>query len=237
MRRQLKTLGSEEFLGDVKQFIRGSHDFYRDKNPEIKVLARRLHDEYGLREFYKVFNRLWKSGYHNERVMAVYALRMYEENYDKDTWKFLIPRLKEIKDFDEAERIGRIIGHIIIRYPDLKREILKISNRRNVYYRRIALATCFPLIKEKDWEYIFGLIGKRLEDKEENIQEINGWILREISDKNKTIVKKFILKNITMPKITFDIVSEDLKDLRKVRKLKKLDSRKVSGISWLKMIG
>ena len=237
MRKQLRTLKGKEFLGDVKQFIRGSHDFYKDKNPEIKTLARRLHEEYSLRGFYKLFNKLWKSGYHNERVMAVYALRMYEEDYDKETWKFLIPRLKEIKDYDEAERMGRIIGHIIIKHPSLKREIMKISGRRNVYYRRIALASCFALIKEKDWDYVFGLINDHLKDCEENIQELIGWLLREISVKNKTIVKKFVLKNIDMSKTIFDIVSEDFKELKKVRKLKKLDSGKVSGLSWLKMIG
>jgi len=30
MRKQLKTLNSREFIGDVKQFIRSSHDFYKD---------------------------------------------------------------------------------------------------------------------------------------------------------------------------------------------------------------
>ena len=237
MRKQLKTLRGKEFFGDVKQFIRGSHDFYKDKNPEIKTLAKRLHEEYALVDFYRVFNRLWKSGYHNERVMAVYALRMYKDDYNQDTWKFLIPRLKQIKDFDEAERIGRIIGHIVVRYPSLKKEIIKMGGRRNVCYRRIALASCFPIIVKKDWDFIFGLVGKRLNDREENIQELNGWLLKEISKKNKTIVKRFVLKNIGMPQVTFDIVSDNFRDLRKVRKLKKLGSRRVSGLGWLKMVG
>tara|TARA_Y100000310_G_C20613248_1_gene779163 strand:+ start:258 stop:968 length:711 start_codon:yes stop_codon:yes gene_type:complete len=235
MRKQLKRLTGKEFFGDVKKYIRSSHDFYKEKNPEIKTLAKRLHDEYVLNDFYKVFNRLWKSGYHNERVMAVYALRMYAEKFDKETWRFLIPRLKEIKDFDEAERIGRIIGHIVIKYPSLKKEIFKMASRRNVYYRRIALSVCFPLVKEKNWEFIFGLIKDRLDDKEENIQELNGWILEEISKKNKTLVRRFVLNNIKMPKVTFDIVSKNFKDLKRVRKLKKLDDR-VVGVGWLKVI-
>ena len=57
MRKRLKKLDSREFFGDVKQFIIGGHDFYKEKNPEIETLAKRLHDEYSLREFYKVFNR------------------------------------------------------------------------------------------------------------------------------------------------------------------------------------
>lgn len=237
MRKQLKTLGSKEFSGDIKQFIRRSHDFYKEKNPEIKVLAKRLHEEYTLDSFYRVFNKLWKSGYHNERVLAIYALKLYESDYDKDTWKFLIPRLKEIKDYDEAERIGRIVGRIIIKYPALKKEVIKLTGKRNVYYRRIALATCFPLIKAKDWDFVFRMIKDNLRDKEENMQELNGWILQEISKKNKTILRKFMLRNIDMPQLTFDLASKNLKDLRKVRKLKKLDIRKVSGFGWLKMIG
>ena len=234
MRKRLKKLDSREFFGDVKQFIMGGHDFYKEKNPEIETLAKRLHDEYSLREFYKVFNKLWNSGYHNERVLAVYALKNYSKNFDKDTWKFLIPRLKEIKDFDEAERIGKIVGDIALKYPSLKREINKIANKRKVYYRRIALSVCFPLIKVKDWNFIFSLIKNRLNDKEKNIQELNGLLLKEISKKNKTLVKRFVLKNINMPKITFDIVSEDLEDLKKVRKLKKLDGR-VRWFGWLKI--
>ena len=235
MRKRLKRLESREFFGDVKQFIRSGHDFYREKNPEIKTLAKRLHDEYSLREFYKVFNKLWNSGSHNERVLAVYALKNYSEDFDKDTWKFLIPRLKEIKDFDEAERIGKIIGNIALKYPSLKREVNKIANKRKVYSRRIALSVCFPLIKVKDWNFIFNLIKTRLNDKEENIQELNGSLLKEISKKNKTLVKRFVLKNINMPKITFDIVSEDLKELKKIRKLKKLDGG-VRGFGWLKIV-
>ena len=195
-----------------------------------------MQDEYELKRFYKIFNKLWYSGYHNQRALAIYTLKLYERDYDKETWKFLIPKLKEVNDFDEAEMIGRIIGIISIKNPALKNEVIKLIKRKHVYYRRMALSVCFPLIEKKDWNFIFKLIISRLYDKEENIQELNGQILKEISEKNMTIVKKFILKNMNMPQITFDIVSNNFKDLKKMRKIKKIDDKKFIGFGWLRLV-
>lgn len=195
MSKQLNKLNNKDFLLDVKQFIKSSHNFYGKKNPEIKTLASRLHQEYELRNFYNVFNRLWNSGYHNERVLAICTLELYKEDYDKETWRFLIPKLKEIKGFDEAQNIGIIIGDLIIKYPKLKIETLKVNNKKNAYYRKMALSACLPLIKNKDWDFIFKIIKSRIYDKENDIIEFNNFLLKEISKKNKGLVKKFVKKN------------------------------------------
>lgn len=231
MNKQLNKLSNKNLLTDVKQFIRNSHEFYDKKNPEMKTLANRLHQEYDLKDFYNVYNKLWSSGYHNERVLAINALELYRDNYDKETWKFLIPKLSEIKDFNEAEKIGVIIGEMTIKYPALKKEIYKIANRRNVYYRKIALSSCLPLIKIKDWNFIFGIIQNRINDKEDNIKEFNGFLLNEIVKKNKTIIKKFMIRNINMPNVTFNIVSNNFKDLKKRRNIEN------NNIGWLNIIG
>ncbi|MEK6914327.1 MAG: DNA alkylation repair protein [Nanoarchaeota archaeon] len=219
MTKQLNKLSNEDFLFDVKQFIKSSHNFYGKKNPEIKTLASRLHQEYELRSFYNVFNKLWSSNYHNERSLAIHTLEIYKEDYDKDTWRFLIPKLKEIKDFDEAERIGIIIGEMIIKYPALKREILKISNRRNVYYRKIALSSCLPLIKTKDWDFVFMIIRNRIHDRESNITEFIVFLLIELSKKNKTLVKKFIISNRNVNNNIFNITARNFDDINRIKKL------------------
>lgn len=210
MSKQLNKLNNKDFLLDVKQFIKSSHNFYGKKNPEIKTLASRLHQEYELRNFYNIFNKLWNSGYHNERVLAIYTLELYKEDYDKETWRFLIPKLKEIKGFDEAQNIGLIIGDLIIKYPKLKIETLKVNNKKNAYYRKMALSACLPLIKNKEWGFIFKIIKSRIYDKENDIIEFNSFLLKEISKKNKGLVKKFVKSNNI--KFEFD-KSKFLKDL------------------------
>ena len=61
---------------------------------EIRTLAKRLHEEHSLKEFYSIFNKLWKSGYHEEMSLALYTLQLYENGFDLKTWKFLKPKLK-----------------------------------------------------------------------------------------------------------------------------------------------
>jgi 3-methyladenine DNA glycosylase AlkD len=219
---------------DVKKFIKNSHDFYGEKKPEIKTLAVRLYEEYELNEFYNIFNKLWNSGYHSERVLAVETLELYKEEYDKETWRFLIPKIKEIRDFDESEKIGKIIGEMTIKYPNLKREILKISDRRNPYYRKIALSSCFPLIKNKDWNFIFMIIRKRIFDKEKDIIEFTGFLLKEIGKKNKMLVKKFIINNKNMNKEIFDIVLSSFSDFKKIKKL--TNSENSNSLEWINSI-
>ena len=63
----------------IKNFIKSTHNFYSSKVPEISTLARRLYEEHDLKSFYRTFNRLWNSGYHNERVLAIYTLKLYKE--------------------------------------------------------------------------------------------------------------------------------------------------------------
>jgi len=96
-------------------------------------------------------------------------------------------------------------------------EIIKILNSKNAYYRSLVLSSCFSLIEKKDWNFIFKVIKNRLYDKEYYIQKLNGEILINVSIKNKTIAKNFILNNINMPQNTLDILSSKFKDLRKIR--------------------
>ena len=73
-KKPLRKLSKNEFNSDVKKFIRSAHKFYDSKIPEMKTLAKKMQEEYELKEFYKVFRRLWNSGYHSERSLAIKTL-------------------------------------------------------------------------------------------------------------------------------------------------------------------
>ena len=173
-KKPLRKLSQNEFNSDVKKFIKSTHKFYDSKIPEIKTLAKKMHEEYDLKEFYKVFKRLWNSGYYGERSLAIKTLLTYEEDFDKKTWNFLIPYLNDIRDFDEADALGEIIGKVLVRNNLLKREIKKLSKRRDILLRRIALVSCFPLVQKRELDFVFKILEERINDKERKMQEING---------------------------------------------------------------
>ena len=228
LKRQLKKLSNKQFAEDIKRYIKSPYQFYGIRVPEIRILAKRLHDEHSLKDFYPIFNKLWKSGYHEEMSLALYALQLYENDFDMKTWRFLKPKLKDIKTWDQIDAISTfILGKILLKYPELEKELLKLSKNKNFWLRRIAIVSTLPRIKKGDIKFTMRLAEKYIYDREHYMQKATGWMLREAGKQKPDIVKNFVLKYINMPAICFSYCTErDLKDLRKIRRLKKLKNDK-----------
>tara|TARA_Y100000310_G_scaffold343264_1_gene450069 strand:+ start:875 stop:1603 length:729 start_codon:yes stop_codon:yes gene_type:complete len=234
--RQLKKLSNKQFAEDIKKYIKSPYEFYGIRVPELRVLAKRLHEEHEIKDFYKVFNRLWASGYHEEMSLAIYTLQLYKEEFGLDTWKFLKTKIKDMKTWDQIDIVGtNIVGYILLKYPKLEREIIKLSKSKNMWMRRLAIVSTLPLIKKGDIRLTMNLAEKYVHENEDYIQKATGWMLREAAKQKTEAVKRFVLKHIHMPPICFSYATErDLKDLRKVRRLKKLSGDKRARFSWWK---
>jgi 3-methyladenine DNA glycosylase AlkD len=228
MRRQLKKLKNKQFAEDIKTYITSPHEFYGVKIPELKTMAKRLHEEYKLKKFYKLFDKFWKSSYHEEMSLAIYTLQLYQDEFNLGTWRFLKTKLEDVKSWDQIDSIGsQIIGIILLKYPRLEKEILRFAKGENPWLKRMAIVSTLPLIKQGDIRLAMKISEMYLEDKEEHIQKAVGWILRESAKQDKERVKKFILKHIhTLSNNTFHSATENMKELRKVRRLKKFKGNK-----------
>jgi len=222
LKRQLKKLSNKQFAEDIKRYIKSPYEFYGIRVPEIRILAKRLHEEHSLKDFYNIFNKLWKSGYHEEMSLALYTLQLYEEDFDLTTFQFLKPKLNDIKSWDQIDAISSsIIGKILLSYPELERELLKLSKSRDFWLRRIAIVSTLPRIRDGDIRLTMRLAEDYVHDTEPYIQKATGWMLREAGKQKPEAVKRFILRHMHMPPIAFSYATErDLKDLRKLRKIK-----------------
>jgi len=192
IKRELKRLGDREFAEDIKTYIKSTHKFYGVKVPEIRVLAKRLHDEHSLKDFYKIFNKLWKSSYHEEMSLAIYSLQLYEKEFDLETWNFLKPKLKDLKSWDQVDAVSSfVIGKILIKYPALEKEIILLSKNKDMWLRRIAIISTLPLVKKGETKLAMKLIEDYVYDKEIYIQKATGWMIREVGNKKPEIAKKW----------------------------------------------
>ncbi len=236
LKRQLKKLSNKQFAEDIKRYIKSPYEFYGIRVPELRTLAKRLHEEHEIKDFYKVFNKLWESGYHEEMSLAIYTLQLYKEEFDLHTWKFLKTKLPDMKTWDQIDIVGtNITGYILSKYPKLEKEIIRMSKSKNMWMRRLAIVSTLPLIKKADIKLAMELAEHYVHDSEDYIQKATGWMLREAAKQKPEVVKRFVLKHIHMPAICFSYATErDLKDLRKVRKLKRLssDKRAKGFLSW-----
>jgi len=218
--KQLKRLGDKQFFEDIKRYIKSSHSFYETKRPELKVLANRLHEEYSLRDFYKVFNRFWNSGIPKESILAIYTLQLYKEEFNLDTWKFIKQKLKNVKSYDKIDNISlNIVGEILIRNPALEKELIIYAKGNNSWLKRMAIISTIPLVKKNDFRLALKFIEMHLYDKGEYMQKAIGIVLKEIGEQKSEVLKSFILKNVNMPLTTFFHATEDMKELRRLREL------------------
>ena len=225
-KRPLKKLNNKNFAEHIKLYLKSSYQFYGTLVPEINVLAKKLHEEHNLKQFYKIFNKLWESGSYEETSLALYTLELYEKDFDFSTWKFIKPKLKNIKSRDQIEAIAtKVIGKIIQKYPRLEKEIIKLNKRKDLVMKQLTLMSSIPKIKDNDLRLGMTLIKNNLYDEDTKVQEIVGELLNEASKVNKERVKKFILKNKNMPEKTFLKATENMKDLRQIRR-KKMKAKK-----------
>ena len=234
LKRPLKKLSDKQFLEDIKRYIKSSYEFYNTKVPELRVLGRRLHEGYKLEKFYKVFSKLWNSGYNQERSLAIYTLQLYKEDFDIDTWKFIKTKLKDMKSWDQIDSVSEnIIGEILIRNNNLEKEIIKFSRDKSIWFKRISLISTIPYLKHKKRvKFSLKIVENLLYQKENQIEIAVGKVLKEMSKVDPESTKRFILKHMNMSDNTFMYSTENLKELRKIRKLKKLKPNKRRLIFW-----
>jgi len=233
LKRQLKKLSNKQFAEDIKRYIKSPYEFYGVRVPELRTMAKHLHEENSLDEFYSLFNKLWKSGYHEEMSLAIYALQLYKNEFDLKTWKFLQTKLKDMKTWDQVDAVStNIVGEILLKYPKIEKDLLKLSKTNNVWLKRIAIVSTLPLIKKGDIKLTLKLAEKYVYSKEDYLQKATGWMLREAGKKKPEPIKRFILKHIEMPSIEFSYATEQLKELRKVRRLKKLKQDRGNGFGF-----
>jgi 3-methyladenine DNA glycosylase AlkD len=235
LKRQLKRLSNKEFASDIKKYIKSSHEFYEIRMPELKMMAKRLHEEYELNDFYKVFNRLWNSLFQEERTLAIYTLQLYKENFDLETWKFLKGKLAGIKSWDMIDNISEnIIGYILLKNKIIRDEIITYGLGDNIWHKRMALISTIPLIKNNDTKIAIFLSKKNINESNEQIQKAIGIVLKEIGEKDPEKLKSFILKNIHMPEKTFDIATINMKELRNIRNIKSLENHRLFRIGKIR---
>lgn len=224
-KKLLNKLNDKQFVEDIKKYIKSSHTFYETKIPELKVLAKRLHDEYTLEKFYKVFNKFWRSGYQEERSLAIQTLQLYKEEFNISTWKFLKTKLKDIKSWDKVDHVAiNLIGEILLRNRIIESDILNMSKSKNIWFNRMAILSTIPLARNGEINLSMVMINMHLNSNNEYIQAATGILLKEISIEKKEFTKNFILKNSHMPITTFNIATENMPELRKLRNIKKLKS-------------
>lgn len=142
--------------------------------------------------------KLLESNIHDKKFIALIILedryKKGDEKIKKDVFDFYLKNIEYINNWDLIDiSCYKIIGDYII---DKKRDILyDLIKSKNLWKKRIAVISCYAFIKKNDFKDIIKISEKLLEDKHDLIHKAIGWMLREVGNRNKNILIKFLNKN------------------------------------------
>ncbi len=157
---------------------------------------------------FKEIEELLHSNFHEERMAALFLMvKEFEKQPDK-IFNLYLKNTRYINNWDLVDASAyKIVGAYLF---DKKKDVLyKLARSNNLWEKRMAIVSTFYFIKNNEFKDAFKIIKMLLSDNHHLIQKANGWMLREIGNRDILKEKDFLQKNYKkIPKITLSYALE-----------------------------
>ena len=218
----LSTPEKKEFM---PYFFKTGKGEYAEGDQFIGVVvpdSRKLVKEYWQKAELSDVQEILKSEFHEMRLVALLILvNKFEKSKDKTEQKKLVDfYLKNTKYINNWDLVDLSCYKILGRYcfENRKDDILReLSNSDNMWEKRIAIvATMHHIKKGKSFDLTQELVLNNLNHPHDLMHKANGWLLREIGNKDEEVLLDFLkIYYQNMPRTTLRYAIEKLdEDLR-----------------------
>lgn len=160
--------------------------------PNQRFVARKFNNL----EFVDI-EKLLKSPIHEERLVALLILvdqfKKADDKKRSEIYKFYLKNINRVNNWDLVDLSApNIVGVYLIDKP--KTVLYKMAKSKNLWGRRIAAVSTLAFIQKGNSEETFKISLLLLNDKEDLIHKVVGWMLREVGkrisrDKLKDFLK------------------------------------------------
>ena len=221
----LQFLSSPEKKEFLPYFFKTGKGEYAEGDQFIGVVvpdSRKLVKEYWQKAELSDVQEILKSEFHEMRLVALLILvNKFEKSKDKTEQKKLVDfYLKNTKYINNWDLVDLSCYKLLGRYcfENQKDDILrKLSNSDNMWEKRIAIvATMHHIKKGKSFDLTQELVLNNLNHPHDLMHKANGWLLREIGNKDEEVLLDFLkIYYQNMPRTTLRYAIEKLdEDLR-----------------------
>ena len=221
----LQFLSSPEKKEFLPYFFKTGKGEYAEGDQFIGVVvpdSRKLVKEYWQKAELSDVQEILKSEFHEMRLVALLILvNKFEKSKDKNEQKKLVDfYLKNTKYINNWDLVDLSCYKLLGRYcfENQKDDILrKLSNSDNMWEKRIAVvATMHHIKKGKIFDLTQELALNNLQHPHDLMHKANGWLLREIGNKDEEVLLDFLkIYYQNMPRTTLRYAIEKLdEDLR-----------------------
>ena len=220
----LQFLSTPEKRDFLPYFFKTGKGQYAEGDQFIGVVvpdSRKLVKEYWQKATLDDVQEILKSEFHEMRLVALLILvTKFEKTKDEKEKKTLVDfYLKNTKYINNWDLVDLSCYKLLGRYcfENQKDEILKkLSNSENMWEKRIAIVATMYHIKKGSHDLTIELALINLDHSHDLMHKANGWLLREIGNKDEEVLLDFLkIYYQNMPRTSLRYAIEKLdEDLR-----------------------
>lgn len=187
------------------------------KVPDQRSVAKEFYARISMEEL----SKLLSSQYHEHRLTALFMLiSKFEKTKDKavkdEIVEFYLNHLQHINNWDLVDSsCYKILGRYA--FENQKDELLRtLSHSEEMWHKRIAVVGTMHYVKKGSFDLTKEFVTKNLKHTHDLMHKANGWLLREMGEKNEAELINFLNKHYKeMPRTSLRYAIEKLdEDLR-----------------------
>ena len=188
----LANLGNPDIAAHSKRFFKTGKGEYGegDRFLGIRVpVLRRKAKEFKNTPLPEIL-RVLSSSFHEERLLALFMLvKMFLKGGPEDRKEIYELYLKNTKYINNWDLVDSSAGHIVGAYlaDKDKQPIYRMAVSINLWERRIAIMSTFPMIRANDFTTTLNVSQVLLKDEDDLIHKAVGWMLREIGKRDLSV--------------------------------------------------
>lgn len=199
--RDIKSLADPNKALELARFFKTAPgDYgYGDKFLGITVpQTRKIAKKYQALEL-KEIEKLLNSKFHEFRFCGLVIITLQFKKAQVSAkqaqlFNFYIRQAKKgrINNWDLVDVTAPIMGRHLFNEPDSLNFLSNLAASRSLWLRRISLLLTFAFIREGKFEPTLIISEQLLKDNHDLIHKAVGWALREVGNRNKKILVKFL---------------------------------------------
>lgn len=187
------------------------------KVPDQRSVAKEFYAGVSMEEL----SKLLSSQYHEHRLTALFMLiSKFEKTKDKavkdEIVEFYLNHLQHINNWDLVDSsCYKILGRYA--FENQKDELLRtLSDSEEMWHKRIAVVGTMHYVKKGSFDLTKEFVTKNMKHTHDLMHKANGWLLREMGEKNEAELINFLNKHYKeMPRTSLRYAIEKLdEDLR-----------------------
>lgn len=201
LRARLRTLADPRIAAHSRRFFKTAPGEYGhgDKFLGIRVPALRKVAREARSAPLSVALALLRSGYHEERLVALYLLvDAYERGDDALRERVYAEYLAHlpgcVNNWDLVDcSAPQIVGAHLERGD--RRALRELARSPHLWSRRVAMIATFRYIKRGSFADTVAIAELLLDDEEDLIHKAAGWMLREVGNRDRTVLEQFLRRH------------------------------------------